>query len=98
MSAQSISFNFVVAISLIFGENDPRTLGDVPQPLSICSTTSEEIAVSLELYLLSLQCIQNWLAVVQILIEIDDEISKQQLLVFPNGLPLQLASLRGHIP
>ena len=56
------------------------------------------VSVSLVLDTIAQQGIEDRLAVVEVLIQVEDEIVKLQLLGFPSGLPLQSAFLRGHIP
>jgi hypothetical protein len=56
------------------------------------------VSVATMLDLTGHQDFEDGLTVVEILIQIEDEIIKLQLLGFPSGLPLRFASLRGHIP
>ena len=98
MAAQGLSLDFVVTVSLVFREHYPRPFCNIREPLFVTGTTREKITVTPVLYTAVQQCVEDWLAVVKILIQVKNEIVKLQLLGFPSGLPLQSAFLRGHIP
>jgi len=98
MTPQGLSLYFVVTVSLIFGEDDPCPFCDVREPLFVTSATREEVPVTAVLHTTRQQYVEDWLAVVEIFIQIKNEIVKLQLLGFPSGLPLRSAFLRGHIP
>ena len=98
MAPQGDTFYFVVAVSFVLCKYDPSPLCDKLKPNFIWGATCEMISVPLVLDTITQQDIEDRLAVVEVLIQIEDEVVKLQLLGFPSGLPLQPAFLRGHIP
>jgi hypothetical protein len=98
VSAESVALDLVISISFVFGEYCPRALRHKLQPDFVGRTPLEVIAVAMILNVVGRERFENGLAVVEILVQIEDEILKLQLLWFPNGLPLRFAPFRGHIP
>lgn len=98
VSSKGIAFNLVVPIPFVLSENNPGSLRDQRKPSFIRRSRSKKVSVASILYAVGYQGFDDGLAVVQILIQVEDEIVKLQLLGFPSGLPLRSALLRGHIP
>lgn len=98
MTSQRDAFNFVVTVSFVLGKDNPRSLCDKLQPQFIRGATFKMVSVALMVNTIAQESIEYGLAVVEVLIQVEDEIVKLQLLGFPSGLPLRSAFLRGHIP
>ncbi len=98
MSSYGIAFDLVITIPFILCKNDPSAVCNKGKPYLICCSAREGISVAPVLNVVDDQGLEDRLAVVQILIQVEDEIVKLQLLGFPSGLPLRSAFLRGHIP
>jgi hypothetical protein len=79
------SLELVIAIPLVLREHDPRSLGSKSKPSLISSATLKVIAVAHKSYIAIRQGFHDWFAVVQVLIQEEDEIVKLQLLWFPIG-------------
>ena len=75
----------VVAISLIFGEDNPTPIRNLGQPHLVVFSPLEVGFMALKTNIVGRQSIQYRLAVLQILIQEEDEIIKLQLLLFPSG-------------
>jgi len=99
VSSQGLSFYFVIPVSLVLREDNPRSFGDKLQPLFVRRTAREVIAMAMMLDTAGYQDVEDRLAIIEVFIQIKDEIVKLQLrLGFPSGLPLRSALVRGHIP
>ena len=64
MSPNRIAFYFIVAIPLVFSENDPSSLSNVWQPSLIRYSAAKVLAVTSVLNAVGLQGLKDGLAVV----------------------------------
>jgi len=85
MTPDSNSLEVVIAIPLVFGENDPPPIGNLRQPQLVVLASAEMRLMTLKTDAVERQSVQYRFAVLQILIQEKDEIIKLQLLLFPSG-------------
>ena len=69
----------------VFGENSPAAGPNRRQPDFIQGARSKVVSVALKAHIMRNQGVHYRLAIVKILVEIEDEIVKPQLLWFPSG-------------
>lgn len=84
-SANRFALKIVIPVPLILREYYPRPLGNKRQPDLVVLATTEVASMTLELDVANRQGVHDRLAVVEVLIQVQDEIIKLQLLWFPIG-------------
>ena len=85
MTPNRHSLEIVVTIPLIFREDNPTPIRNLGQPHFVVFPSLEVRFMALKTNVIERQSIRYRLAVLQILIQEEDEIIKLQLLLFPSG-------------
>ncbi len=89
----------VEANTLVFREQYPAFFSDKRQPYRVFRSGGEMLAVAPVMNAALRECLQNWFAVVKILVQIKNEVFRRRWRPSsaPNGLPLRSVWGRRHI-
>ena len=93
MSPHGSLFQLIKSNALVFGQQNPTMLANKRQPVRILGSRREVLTVAFVLYTVLQKNVDDWFAVVKILVEVQNEVFRQRQLPLsaPSGLLLRSA-------